>query len=80
MRWPSGWRLLCQVFHVLLLDRQVASLKVDSRVRLVASANSPTVVEFIVELIGELFIVELFYCNYLEFLKACFKIIHYKNT
>ena len=48
--------------------------------RLVASANSPTVVELIVELIGELFIVELLYCNYLEFLKACFKIIHYKNT
>ena len=36
----------------------------------VASANSPTVVELIVELIGELFIVELLYCNYLEFLKA----------
>ena len=38
--------------------------------RLLASANSTTVVELIVELIGELFIVELLYCNYLEFLKA----------
>ena len=35
---------------------------------LVTSANSPTVVE------------EIFYFNYLEFLKACFKIIHCKNT
>ena len=39
--------------------------------RLVASANSPTVVELIRELL---------YCNYLEFQKARFKIIHYKNT
>ena len=38
--------------------------------RLLASANSTTVVELIVELIGELFIVELLYCNYLEFLKT----------
>ena len=43
---------------------------------LVASANSPTVVE----LIGELFIVELLYCNYMEFLKACLKKLHYINT
>ena len=48
--------------------------------RLLASANSITVVELIVELIGELFIAELLYCNYLEFLKAYFKIIYYKNT
>ena len=45
--------------------------------RLLASANSTTVVELIVELIGELFIVELLYCNYLEFLKACLKKLHY---
>ena len=38
--------------------------------RLLASANSTTIVELIVELIGELFIVELLYCNYLEFLKV----------
>ena len=51
----------------------------EVQLRLLASANSTTVVELIVELIGELFIVgELSYCNYLEFLKACFKIIHYK--
>ena len=37
---------------------------------LLASANSTTVVELIVELIGELFIVELSYCNYLDFLKV----------
>ena len=43
--------------------------------RLVASANFPTVVELIVESIGE-----LLNCYNLEFLKPCFKIIHYKNT
>ena len=42
----------------------------DGKLRLLASANSTTVVELIVELIGELFIVELLYCNYLEFLKV----------
>ena len=55
-------------------------MAVSMKLRLLASANSTTVVELIVELIGELFIVELLYCNYLEFLKACFKIIYYKNT
>ena len=49
--------------------------KSKSHLRLVASANSPTVIE----LMGELFSVELLYCNYLEILKACFKIIHYKT-
>ena len=44
--------------------------------RLVASANSPT----IVKLIRELFIGELLNRNYLEFQKARFKIIHYENT
>ena len=39
-------------------------------IRLLASANSTTVVELIIELIGELFIVELLYGNYLVFLKA----------
>ena len=34
----------------------------------------------IVELIGELFIVELLYGNYFKFLKTWFKIIHRKNT
>ena len=55
-------------------------MKTKLTLRLVTSAISPIVVELIVELIGELFIVELLYCNYLEFLKAYFKIIYYKNT
>ena len=38
----------------------------------VASANSPTVVEFLVELIGELFIEELLNYNFSNFQKACF--------
>ena len=45
-------------------------VNVSQTLRLLASANSTTVVELIVELIGELFIVELLYCNYLEFLKV----------
>ena len=40
--------------------------------RLVASANSPTIVELIVELIRELFIGELLNYNFLDFQKACF--------
>ena len=40
--------------------------------RLLASANSTTVVELIVELIGELFIVELLNYNFLGSQKACF--------
>ena len=46
--------------------KQKNVLFVKYTLMLVASANSPIVVE----LIGELFIVELLYCNYLEFLKA----------
>ena len=42
------------------------------RLRLLASANSTTVVELIVELIGELFIVELLNYNFSDFQKACF--------
>ena len=59
---------------------KIGKLYVISKLRLVTSANSPTVVELIVELTGELFIVELLCCHNLEFLKTCFKKIHYKNT
>ena len=43
-----------------------------NRLRLVASTNSTTVVELIVELIGELFIGELLNYNFLDSQKACF--------
>ena len=71
-----------QYIHFIHYSRQSILLYFNflHTFRLIASANSPAVVELIVELIGELFIVELLYCNYLEFLKACFKIIYYKNT
>ena len=40
--------------------------------RLLASANSTTIVELIVELIGELFVVELLNYNFSNSQKACF--------
>ena len=43
---------------------------VNSKLRLVASANSTIIVEFIDELIEKLFIVELLYGNYFKFLKT----------
>ena len=48
------------------------SFKTSIYYRLLASANSTTVVELIVELIGELFIVELLNYNFSDFQKACF--------
>ena len=62
------------------LDCERAFMHKGSFIRLVTSVNCLTVVELIIKVIGELFIGQLLYCNYREFLKACLELIHYENT
>ena len=56
-----------------MVSVRIAGLNINiSGLRLVASVYSPTIVELIVELLGELFIAELLNYNFSDFQKACF--------